>query len=172
VERARAPGRSTISFYGQDAADDNGIGLAGVTLAGFGSTPVMWKGTRVYPVAVAEKDWAQYAYKVLRISGKGVRTIYGVVVDACKRGNANCDKNVRTFNFLIDVHRTGFGAIGRSDGLVNGSFEVVGSLSAAAIPATIWQPRVRSGSSYLQCRTSNGKLDWVAFRDRNTKCRG
>lgn len=163
IERARAPGRTTISFYGQDTQDDNGVGYAGVVLAAFGSTPLRWKGKRVYPVAVAQKDWTQYAYKVLRIRGKGLREIHGVVVDLCERGNANCDRNVRKFNFLIDVHRTGFGAIGKGDGLVDGTFDVVGTLSAADFPTSYWQPEVRRGSGSLQCRVES-KLEWVPLR--------
>lgn len=171
VEHARAIGRSKISFYGQDAADDNGLGLSGVNLLAFKPTSLKWQGNPVYPVAVAEKDWPQYAYKVIRISGKGLRTIYGVVLDACEQGNANCDKNVRQFGFLIDVHRAGFGAIGKRDGLFAGSFETVGSLSAADIPDGLWDTSISRGSDYLQCRLASGRLGWVAFKDRRNKCR-
>lgn len=163
-ESAKAPGRTTISFYGQDAQDDNGVGYAGVTLKAFGTTPLRWRGSRVYPIAVAQKDWKRYAYKVLRISGPGLRPILGVVVDLCAANNSNCKNNVQTYNFLVDVHKTAFGAIGMSDGLVQGSFEVVGSMSAASFPPSYWQPTVRSGSESLQCRTGGSKLEWVSLR--------
>lgn len=171
AEHAKMPGKTTISFYGQNAQDDNGVGISGVNLLAFKPTSLKWQGTPVYPVAVAEKDWPRYAYKVLRIRGNGVRTIYGVVLDACAKKDAVCTTNSRKFGFLVDVHRAGYKAIGRSDGLVDGTFEEVGSISAADIPDALWSSSVRRGSNYLQCRGSNGKLAWVPLKNRTTTCR-
>jgi hypothetical protein len=163
-ESASAGTPTNVSFYGQNEKDDNGIGFSGVVLKSFGTTPLRWRGSRVYPVAVAEKDWEKYAYKVLRISGAGLKPILGIVVDLCAAKNSNCKKNVKDYNFLVDVHKTGYAAIGKSDDVFKGSFEVVGSISAAKLPKSYWQPGVRSGSMSLHCRTTQG-MDWVALKD-------
>ncbi len=174
-EHARAPGKTTISFYGQDARDDNGRGFSGVNLLAFNSSSLKWNGKPVFPVAVLQKDWPTYAYKVLRIAGAGthakkIRPIYGVVLDVCASKDAICRKNSKKHGFLVDVHRAGFGAIGERTGLFDGEFEVVGSLSAADIPDRLWHPDVVRGKDYMQCRRSGGSLGWVPLKNRRGMC--
>ena len=147
-------GVATISFYGKDAIDDNGIGFSGIDLVKMRG--LTFNGKPVYPVAVHHDDAPDFMYKVLQIRGKGLRTIQGVVVDICNRKDASC--NNRDFfgrqyayanNFLIDIHKTGWAAIGKRDGLYLGQYKVIGEMRPRLMPRDVW---TNGNETSIMCR--------------------
>ena len=160
-------GRTNITFYGQTRGDDGGIGYSGVDLNAYGRVAVMWSGRRVYPVAVPTSKWRALAFKIIKVQGAGIRTIYGHVVDQCADGSCSKNARARGYNMVVDIHRTGFKAAGKSDGVIPGSFRVVGSLSPKIIPRSLFTPKVRDGSASFQCRTGNNKsFQWIKLSQR------
>jgi hypothetical protein len=167
-ERGTKKTNTNISFYGQNKKDDNGKGQTGVNLFKY---PVTWNGKKIYPIAVPPHAFSKYAYKVMRITGTGMNPFYGHVVDKC--GSGDCSKNIKAngYNFVVDLHKTGFVAAGKSDGVYKGTFEVVGAHEASRLPkgANMWK------SQYIYCHSKagekKGQLVWVKNTDVAKKCK-
>lgn len=142
------------TYFGQNKADDNGIGAGGVNLFKF---PYRLRinnkfGTRlIYPVAVPTKDVRYYKYKILQIQN-GSKTVFAQVVDECASGDcaSNTKKAQSRGAKLIDIHKTMFSAIGvpRGDGEMMMKARIVSSGGK----------RDAQMSSVL---TSDGKRGWV-----------
>lgn len=140
--------QTNISFYGQNAADDNGEGFVGVKLFELGKSGLKFKGRNVYPVAVHHDHASKYLYHVLEVTSDKLKPGFlGYVVDICDRADSAC-KNVKKndLNFLVDIHKTGFAAAGMSDGLHIGKFRDVGVLPAKDIPKNSWI------NDYVMCK--------------------
>ena len=152
-----------ITFYGQTPEDDNGVGLTGVDLFKHGRARIRFKGQVVYPAAVFQGDAAKYLYKVLEVTSndfKKSKSVLVHIVDACNSGQSICRKNVKRYgNFLIDVHETATNAIGIDDGLLKGSFRVVGELRPSSLPSKVWRNDVVLCGCKASCRGS-GEMDW------------
>ena len=149
-----AAGETVISFYGQSKGDDNGEGVTGVNL--FKMDGLTFNGKPVYPVAVHNDNAAQFLYKVLEITGQGIKPIQGIVVDLCDRNDSSCsNKNKLGKNFLIDIHRLGFKAAGKDDGLVAGKYKVIGEIKPNDLPQKVWN---KGANTYVMCRCT-GRCD-------------
>lgn len=149
--RPTSGGKKTlITFYGQNKADDNGAGLSGVDLFRYGDAGVTFNGQPVYPGAVHAKHGNIYMYKVLQVSAPGLNTVLIHVVDVCDAADGACN-NVKKVGFLVDVHKTGFQAIGAGDGEYVGSFKVVGEIRPSQLPESVWPDKVTNGGDYIMC---------------------
>ncbi len=167
-------GSATISFYGQDKKDDNGIGASGAVLSKMHG--LTFNGKPVYPVAVHQDDAPDFMYKVLDIRirhGSRWRRMQGVVVDFCNRIDYPCrnrdafgKKYMYAKNFLIDIHKVGFGAAGANDGLLPGVYKVIGEMRPAVMPRSIW---ARGENTSVLCRCVGmcvGRdIEWRTVKD-------
>lgn len=156
---------TNISFYGGNKKDDNGIGFTGVDLFAYGRIPVMFGKRRVYPVSVPPDMFEKLGYMVLKIESPGMRTFYGHVMDICAQGKCSVNRARGGVNMLIDVHKTAWATARKNDGVLKGSYTVVGRLRPKQLPTGIWTKPVQKGSESLRCRV-NGKMDWVVLNER------
>lgn len=133
-------GKTSITFYGGTAADDNRIGLTGVDLDAHGRAGFTLNGKPVYAGAVHQYAGPKFLYKVLEVKGD-VNPLYVHVVDVCDEKDSVCNTNVKANgnNFLVDIFQTGFKAAGKSDGVLNGTYKVVGEIPASKIPKNVWK---------------------------------
>jgi hypothetical protein len=167
--------KTNISYYGQDANDDNGKGMIGVDLFRLGSsgnncsrdntsacvgpTKLKFNGKPVYPIAVHHDHAEKYLYKIMEVKGSKIKPGFlGVVADICNRVDSSCS-NVRKNNlsFLVDIHKTGFAASGNTNNgqdFSTGETRVVGSISPKDIPKDAW---IGQGAWFL-CKCT-GKCD-------------
>jgi hypothetical protein len=134
-------GKTNITFYGGTAADDNRLGLTGMDLDAHGKAGLKLNGKPVYAGAVHQFAGPKYLYKVLEVQGGGVKPLYIHVVDICDEKDSVCNKNVKAHGnkFLVDIFQTGFKAAGKDDGLLSGTFKVVGEIPASKIPKNVWK---------------------------------
>lgn len=133
--------KTNITFYGQSSADDNGQGMSGVDLFKHGTAGIKHENRPVYPGAVHQKDFAKLAYKVVEVRGNGLNTVLLHIVDMCDEKDDSCRANVKKngLNFLVDVHATAFRAIGgKNDGVLTGTYRVVGEIRPSKLPASVW----------------------------------
>lgn len=149
-------GKTNITFYGQNAADDNGVGVVGVDLFAHGKAGIKFQGKSVYPVAVHQNHAASMLYKVIEVKGNGVKPILGHVVDMCNKNDASCSNYKKNnLSFLVDIHKTGFAAAGRSDGVTTGDYKVIGHIPWSSLPKSVWTSKVQAGSNYMLCSCTN-----------------
>lgn len=151
-----------LTFFGQSRADDNGIGITGVDLFRYGNSGIRYRGERVYPCAVFQGDASRYLYKVLEVTSSEFRkskTVYLHVVDACNSGQQICRTNVRRHGgFLIDIHETATEEVGVDDGLLKGSFRVVGEIGPNELPKKVWKNAWRLCGCRGACK--GGDMRW------------
>ena len=135
-----ASGKTAITFYGGSAGDDNREGLTGMDLDAHGKAGLTLNGKPVYAGAVHQYAGPKFLYKVLEVKGD-VNPLYIHVVDVCDAKDSVCNKNVKANgnNFLVDIFQTGFKAAGKSDGILNGTYKVVGEIPASQIPKNVWK---------------------------------
>jgi hypothetical protein len=133
-------GKTAITFYGGTAGDDNRLGLTGIDLDAHGKAGLMLRGKPVYAGAVHQYAGPKFLYKVLEVKGD-VNPLYIHVVDVCDEKDSVCNKNVKANgnNFLVDIFQTGFKAAGKSDGVLNGTYTVVGEIPPSKIPKNVWK---------------------------------
>lgn len=133
-------GKTAITFYGGTPGDDNRLGLTGIDLDAHSRAGFTLNGKPVYPGAVHQYAGPKFLYKVLEVKGD-VNPIYIHVVDVCDAKDSVCNKNVKANgnNFLVDIFQTGFKAAGKSDGILNGTYTVVGEIPASKIPKNVWK---------------------------------
>ena len=125
------------TYYGRNDGS-TGISYPGVLVMKY---PIKWKkGRLVYPIAVHEKDWPRWSCKILEIKLPNGRTILGHVVDLCRDSDCRgcCSKNISvqgsSTGFLVDIHVTGHGAAGYSDGIQVSKARVLGTLPFKSLP--------------------------------------
>lgn len=157
--------KTNITFYGDKpgqskGADDNGIGLSGINLDAHAKVGLSINGKPVYAGAVHQFDGPRYMYKVLEVTGD-VNPMYIHVVDICDAKDGVCGKNVKANgnNFLIDIYRTGWAAAGKSDGILQGQFRVVGDIPYTQIPKSAWKEKYIMPSCSGTCAAKERK--WV-----------
>lgn len=163
-----------ITFYGQGGRggkDDNGVGIAGVSLYDYtGST---FNGKPLFPGAVHQKDGAKYLFKVLEVYCDKFKSpgkvVYLHIVDVCGHSADVCNTNVKKYgNFLVDVHYNAFDHVGLDDGLLKGGFKVVGEIRPPKMPKSAWTPDVKSGKDYMLCSCKNDcrkdDMDWKPLK--------
>lgn len=133
-------GKTNITFYGQTAGDDNRLGLTGMDLDAHGRAGLTFNGKPVYAGAVHQFAGPKFLYKVIEVKGD-VNPLYIHVVDICDEKDSVCNKNVKANgnNFLVDIFQTGFKAAGKSDGLLSGTYTVVGDIPVSKIPKNVWK---------------------------------
>ena len=153
-------GKTNISFFGQDAADDNGVGFVGVSLANHGNAGIKFQNRPVYPAAVFMGNGAAFLYKVLEVKGANIKPILVHIVDLCDSSQAVCKKNsgLNGLNFLVDIHKTGFAASGntKGDGLTTGEYKVVGEIRPRQMPKSVWMPKVAANKDSIVCSCKGG----------------
>ncbi len=140
-----------ITFYGNTSLDDNGQGYSGVDLFKYGKSKATFNDKPLFPCAVFQEDAASYLYKVLELkcdSFKKNKTVYLHVVDVCNSGETVCITNTKKHGFLVDVHATAHDFIGADDGVLKGSFRVVGEVRPKDIQAHSWH------GDYIICSCS------------------
>lgn len=166
---AGSSGKTNITFYGQSKADDNGEGFAGIDLFKHGQAGIKFQNTPVYPAAVHQNYFADFGYKILQVSGQGIKTTHVHVVDVCDAKQAVCNNNVKKngLNFLVDIHATGFNAAGKSDGIATGTYKIVGEIRPGQLPKTVWMPKVQAGKDSMLCSCtgtcSDKQQKWVTL---------
>jgi len=133
-------GSTNITFYGGTPSDDNRLGLTGMDLDAHGRAGFTLHGKPVYAGAVHQYAGPKFLYKVLEVKGD-VNPIYIHVVDVCDAKASVCNTNVKANgnNFLVDIFQTGFKAAGKSDGILKGTYKVVGEIPASRIPKKVWK---------------------------------
>lgn len=151
-----------ITFYGQDAKDDNGVGFAGVDLFKHGTAGLKFDGKPVFPVAVFQADAAPLLWKVLEIKSDAftkTRTVYGHVVDVCNSGQDVCRRNTAKHGFLVDIHKTAFDYVGADDGLHIGQYRVAGEIKPSGMPSSVF---LKDGTVACSCTGScnGGSVKW------------
>jgi hypothetical protein len=144
--------------------------MAGVDLFRLGKAGLKFSGKPVYPAAVHQDHMGAFIYKVLYVTGSKIKPIYVYIVDACNSSQSVCNKNARADgnNFLVDIHATGFQAAGASDGILSGSYKVVGEIRPSELPRSVWTSGVQSGG-YMLCSCSGKCLSssqkWTKVSD-------
>lgn len=142
-----------ITFYGQDAQDDNGLGISGIDL--FKHKNLRFDGKPVFPGAVFQGDGAKYLYSILEVYSdefKANKTILIHVVDVCGYNAKVCHTNVAKHgNFLVDIHKNGFKHVGVDDGVLKGKFKKVGTIKPSELPTSFW----KDTKDYILCSCSN-----------------
>ena len=140
---------TAVTFYGQTAADDNGLGFSGIDLFKYGKSGVKFDGKPLFPAAVFQGDGAKYLYKVLEVKCDKFtknKSVYVHVVDVCNSGQGVCKTNSSKHgNFLVDIHKTAFEYIGLGDGLHKAQFRSVGEIA----PNKINKSNFRGGGSII-----------------------
>jgi len=155
-----------ITFYGQSKADDNGLGYTGVDLFKHGKANLTFKGKPVFPAAVFQDDGGQYLYKILEVRSDAFtknKSVYVHVVDVCNSGQDVCKTNTKKHGFLVDLHATGFAYVGNDDGVLKGSFRVVGDIQPNDLPKNVWH------GEYIICScTGTCQGDNVTWKKRGS----
>jgi hypothetical protein len=126
-----------------------------------GRAGLTFNGKPVYAGAVHQYAGPKFLYKVLEVKGD-VNPIYIHVVDVCDEKDSVCGKNVKANgnNFLVDIFQTGFKAAGKNDGILNGTYKLVGEIPASSIPKNIWKEEYVLKECTGKC--ANGKdRKWV-----------
>lgn len=160
--------KTGITFYGQNKADDNGTGFAGVDLFKHGTAGLTFEGKPLFPVAVFQGDAAGMLWKIIEVKSDAFtknKTVYGHIVDVCNSGESVCKKNTAKHGYLVDIHKTAFSYVGADDGLHAGEFRKVGELKPSKISANIW---LKEGT--VACSCSGGckgnDVKWI----KHSKC--
>ena len=164
LSSTRSDWRTTgVTFYGQTPSDDNGVGITGVDLFKYGKAGIRFKGEVVYPAAVFQGHAATFLYKVLEVTSadfKGTGRVFVHVVDVCNSSQDICRKNVSRYGqFLVDVHETATGLLGVDDGLLKGSFRVVGEIEPSELPKKVWRNEYVLCGCRGSCRR-DGEMVW------------
>lgn len=152
-------GKTNITYYGGTPEDDNGEGFVGVDLFKHGNAGMTFQGKRLYPVAVHHDHAKDFLWKILEVQGKGVKKVYGHVVDICNRKDGPCknvSKNGITPPFLVDLHSTAWKEAGSSDGVTTGTYKVVGELRAPELPKHVW---LKGQNTYVMCRCKSKRCE-------------
>lgn len=166
---AGSSGKTNITFYGQSKADDNGVGFAGIDLFKHGQAGIKFRNTPVYPAAVHQNYFADFGYKVLYVTGRGIKPVHVHIVDVCDAGQSVCNTNVSKngLNFMVDIHATGFKAAGKSDGIETGTYKIVGEIRPSQLPKSVWIPAVQAGKDSMLCSCtktcSDKEQKWVTL---------
>lgn len=148
--------RTNITYYGQNAADDNGKGFTGVDLFKLGRSGLRYNGTPVYPVAVHHDYAHDWLYAVVEVTGPKIASgFHGYVVDICNRADDSC-ANVRKngLNFLIDIHKTGFepsGNYNNGNDFTTGKVRRVGTIPLTSLPDHLFP---QGSNTYVMCGCS------------------
>lgn len=159
-------GKTNITGFGQSKGDDNGIGVSGVDLFAHGNAGITFMGRRVYPIAVHQYFASKMLYKVLEVSGTGLKPVLGHVVDYCDAKDGSCNNYKKNNNsFLVDLHKTAFAESGFKDGIVTGEYKVVGEIKPSELPKTVWMKKIQAGKDSILCsctgKCSGKELKWT-----------
>lgn len=146
--------RTNITYYGQNKADDNGLGFTGVDLFSFDRYRVTYGDRRVYPVAVHHDHAHDWLYSVVEVTGPKIAPNFlGYVVDICNRNDKDCsNKDKNGLSFLIDIHKTGFVASGnRNNGrdFTTGYVKKIGHISPTKLPDGMFP---KGSNTYIVCK--------------------
>jgi len=155
-----------ITFYGQSAQDDNGLGFTGVDLFKHGRANITFHGKPVFPAAVYQADAAPYMYKVIEVTSDQFtnnKNVYLHVVDVCNSKQDVCKTNTKKHGFLVDIHATGFSYVGNSDGILRGKMRTVGHIGPNDLPSSVWN------GEYIICSCTGTCADNdVTWKKRGT----
>lgn len=124
-------------------------GFAGVDLFKHGKAGIKFDGTTVYPCAVHHDDAAEYLWSVIDVESDSLNPIRCHVVDICNRNDDPCtnrDKN--GLNFLVDIHETGWGVLGKTPGIEIGKCKKIGELGPSDLPIDIF---LKGKDTYVMC---------------------
>lgn len=159
-------GRQRESHFTDKAKDDNGLGYTGVDLFKHGKAKLTFKGKPVFPAAVFQDDGGQYLYKILEVKSDAFtknKSVYVHIVDVCNSGQDVCKTNTKKHGFLVDLHATGFEYVGNDDGVLKGSFRVVGDIKPNDLPKNVWH------GEYIICScTGTCQGDNVTWKKRGS----
>lgn len=135
--------KTNITFFNDSSS------FSGVDLYKYGKSGQTWDGHRLYPAAVHHDHAAEHMYAIFRVEAPDLNPIYVHILDICNRRDAPCTnarKNSR--NFLIDVHQTGWSAIGSTTGVIPGTCTRVGWKGPNTIPQSLF---LKGGDTYVMC---------------------
>lgn len=140
-----SPIPTNVTFFNDTSS------FSGVDLFKYAETRPSFNGHRVYPAAVHHDHASKYMYGVFRVEGEGLRPIHVHIVDICNRKDAPCankDKN-GGLGFLIDVHQSGWEAIGQVTGVYKGQCTFLGYKGPNTIPTSAF---LEGSKTYVMCR--------------------
>lgn len=124
-------------------------GFSGVDLFEYGKKSISFNNHKLYPCAVHHDDAADFLWSVVEVEGSDLKRVYLHVLDICNRADAPCtnrDKNGR--KFLIDVHQTGWSAIGKTTGVLEGRVRKIGRIGASELPVDVF---LKGKDTYVMC---------------------
>ena len=146
--RSGSVGRTSVTFF------DDYQSVTGVDMYKYGNLNVQWFGRRVYPAAVHQNQASKFLYQILEITGKDMKPTLVQILDICDRQDRDCHNvSVYGYNMLVDLHKTGWKALGQDDGVLRGQYRIVGSVAPRNIPRQLWSDSIRSGT-YALCKCS------------------
>jgi len=135
--------KTNITFF------DDTSGFTGIDLFEHAKKGMTFDGQKIYPCAVHHDDAADYLWSVLDLRGEGMNTTRLHVVDICNRNDDACtnrDKN--GLSFLIDVHETGWNALGKNDGVLVGEYKKVGAMFPKDMDNSVF---LEGDKTYVMC---------------------
>jgi hypothetical protein len=125
-------------------------GFAGVDLFKHGKAGIKFDGKTVYPCAVHHDDAAEYLWSVIDVESDSMNPIRCHVVDICNRNDDPCvNKNKNGLDFLVDVHETGWNALGKTPGIEIGRCKKIGELGPSDLPIDVF---LKGKDTYVMCR--------------------
>lgn len=150
---------TNITFF------DDPSGFSGVDLYKYGKQS--FNGKPVYPCAVHHDHAAEFLWSIVEVQGKGLHPVYLHVLDICNRADAPCtNKNKNGLNFLVDVHKTGWDAIGAVTGVIPGKVRKIGVVRPRDLPETVF---LEGGDTYVMCSCtgdcSASSQQWKPIKD-------
>jgi len=150
--------------------NDTGAGMSGIP---FDLYPITWKGKKIFPAAVHERDAGAYMYKIMKVKLPGKKNdAYLHINDVCNKCDAACRSSVqigskkykKTDYRLLDIHEKAFGSggfDGKPTNTYNPSVKVVGALKPDDIPSLPkgwYVNRCKSGNRSVNCKAQPGEF--------------
>lgn len=153
--------------------DDTGTGVTGIP---FNMYPITWKGKKLFPAAVHERDAGKYLYKIMRVTLPNAGSAYVHIVDVCNKCDGPCRSSVQigtkkynkaSYN-LLDIHAKAFqpgGFSGKPDNSYNPKVHIVGHLKSSAmkLPSGWYITSCKSGSRQVNCGNRSQAQDFSKY---------
>jgi len=163
------PSKTWLSTY----FSDGGNGVTGVP---FSMYPITWKGKKLFPAAVHERDAGKYLYKIMRVTLPKGGSAYVHIVDVCNKCDKECGSSVqiggKSYNKmkynLLDIHSKAFqsgGFSGKADNSYNPRVRIVGHLkrNKMKLPKGWYITSCRSGSRQVNCGSTSQAQDFSKY---------
>lgn len=153
---------------------DSGSGVTGVP---FNIYPITWKGKKIFPAAVHERDAGSYLYKIMKVSLPGKKDAYVHIIDVCNKCDGPCRSSVeiagkkyqKSRYRLLDIHTRAFDSDGFGGAPINSynpSVKIVGVLRLQDIPKLPggwYVTGCKSGERRVNCGNRSQAQDFGSY---------